>query len=1080
MRRISPAVFTLILLAGAARAAQPEDARSTTASPISAEERRWLQEKVAALATPEEKKIYLSLPAPYQREAFRAEFWRIREREGLKPPFGPGFRALYENRLEVANQKYGGWKSDRGRIVLALGEPVQVVEVQCPRYRPIQLWTVEAPAGGVEPVRLVFYQDFAGSLWKLWTPALGFEVLASPTVAAGGPPAAGICTDTEADDLRRALSVLHSSGSLGSLSLVVDWTGFPPPPEQDWPGWQAKFVAGGVLTEEQKKKISLEAPKAEPPAAPSRKLSRSERTKIAKALPERYREWLEEVDLILTDKERDVFLQIAESVERDKFIEEFWHRRSLDKDGLRTNFHETFRERVEYARENFKDLGSDAAKIYILNGPPDAVVAVNCQEVFVPTRIWYYERLEALKSKAYLIFYLPYGLAGGWKLWLPIDGTEKLAIRAGVPNFAAAEGQCFESRTLAQAIAFETALLGTGASGMAEAAKMFVPPLVETEGIDRFLGLTTQVSPDARPLAVQKSVLFPEERDNKIACDISIVIPRTELALRELGVEKFYDIDVVGEVVRNERLIDNFKYRFDIPWEEGGENIPLTLRRYLYPGKYELRLKAADANRKAEGRLVEAFDVPEKPEAPIAPAVTATARPRSASVDAGFRPSAISILPPAREILTGLARFETKAAEGIRTVEFYLDGVKVITRTRLPFEADLNLGPVPRRHTIRAAAYDGQGRLVGEDERALNEGNESFRVRITSPPRGTRANGPVNVTADVAVPEGESLSKMEFYSNDRRVATLYQAPWQQIVPVAKTGSLGYVRVVGTLEDGVVAEDLRYINAPEYISEVNVDAVELYTTVTRNNRPVEGLEAKNFRILEDGKPQQIAQFERMTNIPLTVGVAIDTSASMIDNLPEAEKAAVDFLDSTLAGKDRAFTMSFDDTPYTLCKLTADRSRLDRSFAGLRAEGSTALYDAIVYALFQFQGVKGKRALVLLTDGKDTTSQYDFDTLLDYVKKAGVSVYAIGLHIAGTELEVKSKLHRISETSGGTTFYVDSPKNLARVYRQINDELRTQYLLTYYSSGAGGSNKWRKVEVKTDPSTLVARTISGYFP
>src|SRR5262249_36532745 len=87
----------------------PPPNQYVTASPISKEERQWIDEEVAPLVTKEEKKIYLSLAAPYQRTAFREEFWRIREKEGLKPPFGPGFKARYEQRLELANQVYGGW-----------------------------------------------------------------------------------------------------------------------------------------------------------------------------------------------------------------------------------------------------------------------------------------------------------------------------------------------------------------------------------------------------------------------------------------------------------------------------------------------------------------------------------------------------------------------------------------------------------------------------------------------------------------------------------------------------------------------------------------------------------------------------------------------------------------------------------------------------------------------------------------------------------------------------------------------------------------------------------------------------------
>ncbi|HKB69882.1 MAG TPA: VWA domain-containing protein [Thermoanaerobaculia bacterium] len=1095
-RRIALLTLAVGVAAGATRAVraaeEPPRNESVTPAPMSKEEREWATEIVAPLLTADEKKLYLGLASPAERTSFRDEFWAIRERDGLRPPFGPGFKNLYTERLEAANEKYGGWKTDAGRIVLALGAPADVYTLDCPNdFRPIEIWTMEPATRMGTPEKLVFYRDFESGPLKLWSPILGPDVLLSPTIshqtpdaASGrreleslygarcGPQATMVTCKDECNVLWPVLISMEDRGDLGEALRVEKLAVFPPPPEGDWSRWRSRFVGSPAPT-------AVPAARAEPPAPASRKLSRADRKQLESKLPERYREWLDDVSLIITERERDVFLQVGDDVERDKFIEEFWRRRSVDKDGIRTNFREVFRARVEYAKEHFKNLGSDAAKVYILNGPPDALIPVNCPEVFVPIQIWYYERLEALKNKVYLVFYKAYGM-GDWKLWLPIDGIQKLGLNSIAVDMREAEQSCFDAQNLQEAISYTTTILGPGISGMAEAEKMFARPPVETEGIDRFLGLTTQVSAAAAPLPIEKSVIFPEERDSKIACDVSLLLPRKDLALRDLGDQKFYDVDVVGEIVQNDRMLDNFKYRFDIPVDEvSGDQLPLTLRRYLYPGDYEIRVKAADANRKAEGRFAEALRVPEQPQAPPPVLAAAAAARKSEAPPADFRPSSISILPPVREILTGLQRFETKAAEGIVAVDFYLDGTKMLTRTKGPFQADLNLGPLPRRHEIRVVAYDAGGRSVGEDELHVNEGSESFRVKILSPRRGTNASGPTAVVADATAPEGRSIAKMEFYSNETKVATLYQPPWQQVVPFRKSGSLGYVRVVGTLDDGLVAEDVRYVNAPPYISEVNVDAVELYTTVTQGNRPVDGLTQANFQIFEDGKPQTVAQFEHVTNLPLTVGVAIDTSASMIENLPDAEKAALEFIDQTIGEKDRGFTMSFDDSPYTLCRLTGNRERLDRSFAGLRAEGSTALYDAIVYALYQFSGVKGKKALVVLTDGKDTTSKYDFDTLLDYVKKAGVAVYGIGLNVSKAELEVKSKLNRLAEASGGTTFYVDSTKSLKSVYQQINNELRTQYLLTYYSTNPNPDNKWRKVDVKVTPKNLTARTISGYY-
>ena len=148
--------------------------------------------------------------------------------------------------------------------------------------------------------------------------------------------------------------------------------------------------------------------------------------------------------------------------------------------------------------------------------------------------------------------------------------------------------------------------------------------------------------------------------------------------------------------------------------------------------------------------------------------------------------------------------------------------------------------------------------------------------------------------------------------------------------------------------------------------------------------------------------------------------------------------------------------------------------------MRAEGSTALYDAIIYGLYQFTGVKGKKALVILTDGKDTASKFDYDTLVEYVRKSGISIYGIGLKISATDIKVKYELNKIASATGGQTFYVDSSKNLEGVYRQINDDLRAQYLLTYYSANTEKKDQWRKIEIKVEPTNLQARTISGYYP
>lgn len=1133
MKRLGSLLFLAASLAlpgagSSQNAAAPEPSRKERIAALPEDERKWLTEFVAPIIQPDEEKLYLRLTEPHQREIFKEAFWARREQQGLAPPMGLGYRHRYAELRQLADEKYDGWRNDAGRMVIAHGEPAGIDELnECgDMMRNLEVWTYAGLGGsGRGRSQHLFYRPSMAGARRLWHTGIPESELYNPgqtplTVAQQveectansslnpnlpRPNHECICKLYNLLQQAKAFSAGPSEAArllapekvaTEDLQKVAD--GFPALPNQkakaigvEGPGSPTQPTAGGATVPTSAGAKVTAAPST--PAPAHRKLNRKEVKELTAQLAPKYREWLELVELIVTDTEREVFLQIADNYQKDRFIESFWRRRSLDSQGIRNDYQMVHTQRVEMAKSQFKHLNNDRAKMLIINGPPDSVIAVDCPEVYVPIQIWYYDRLESLKSKVYLIFYAPYGV-GDMKLWLPLDGEGVLQVGGGFGSATAGQrapagrrvdlDRCTETRTLRQAIAYSSAVLGSGASSLAGSGKLFAPPIVETEGIDHILSMTTELATGSVPLGIAKLVRFPEMRANKIGVDLSLLVSKSDLKSRDLGEEKFYNVDVIGEVVKGERLIDNFKYRFDIPTHEvGGEKIPLTVRRYLYPGEYNLVLKVSDGNQSAEGRITDKLAVPEQPDAPPPQIAEARAEGRAAvekARDLGLLSSAIALLPVAKEIVTGLQRFETRVAEGVKAVDFYLNGAKVMTKTRPPFDADLNLGPLPRKHTVRVVAFGSAGRAIGEDEYNVNEGREIFRVRIMTPEKGSRVSGPTRVVAAVVVPEGKNLQKLEIYSNERRIATLYQPPFEQTVNITEGKSLGYVRIVGTLDDGTLSEDLRYVNAPAYISEVSVDAVELYTTVTDKGRPVPGLQASNFKVFEDGAIQKVESFEYVRNLPLTLGVIVDTSASMLESLAEAQAAAVSFVDFSIGEKDRAFTVSFDNEPYLLTKLTNRKDRLFRSLAGLRAEGSTALYDAVIYGLYQFTGVKGKKALVVLSDGKDTASKFDFETLVEYVKRAGISIYGIGLKISGTDLEVKYKLNKLAQATGGQTFYVDSAKNLESVYRQINEDLRSQYMLTYYSTNTTGKDKWRKVEIKVEPTSLQARAISGYYP
>lgn len=1114
--------------------------RAAKIQALPADERNWLEDFVAPIILPDEKNLFLQLTDAHQFLVFKEEFWQRREQPGLPDPLGPGYRNRYQGFREAAATEFEGLTSDAGRVVVLHGIPAIQEFRDCNEvFRSVEVWTYANQTGGSglqKELQFLFYRPSFGGPRRLWYPAIPERELMAPSsclsnatqacrragtpVSAGAPGSnAGLpgsnespfCTNNSVPqtcDAACAISMTIErikARGVADISLAMS---LPPPVNTE--GLDKLAARFATLPSAGATSLSVEGPSGDAavPTSPSakvssgtdvapaslpaptvRKLSKKEMKALTEALPQKYRDFLTLTELIITEDEKEVFLQIKEDYQRDKFIDNFWKRRSLDSIGMRTDYRAVYTRRVQQAIEQWGNLHNDRAKVFVLQGPPEAVIPIDCQDIYNPLQIWYWERMEVLKTKLYLIFYQPYG-TGPYKLWLPIDGrgvllagvnsSAGMAMGARVPDVT----RCFEWRSVEQAIQYSTAALGSGAFSMEAAGRLFAPPKVETEGVEQILTMTTDLHEGSASIGVAKLVRFPELRANKIGMDLSLLVPKSELTARALGEETFYNVDVIGEIVKDDRLVDNFKYRFDIPTGEiAGEKIPLTVRRYIYPGDYKLVLKISDGNANAEGRVSEALIVPEQPDAP--PPQIAAARADGKAVvsqikDVGLLPSAISLLPVAKEIVTGLQRFETKTSEGVKTVDFYLNGTKVMTRTKAPYDADLNMGPLPRKQTIRVVAFGPTGRSVGEDEYIVNEGREVFKVRILTPEKGSRVSGPTRVLAAVAVPEGKTLQKLEFYSNEARVATLYQAPYEQTVSIKDSKSLSYVRVVGTLDDGVVAEDLRYVNAPDFVSEVTVDAVELYTSVTDKGKPVNHLQASNFKVFEDGEIQTIQGFEYVKNLPINVGLLIDTSASMLESLREAEQAALKFLDYSIAQKDRAFIVSFDNEPYLLSKLTGRKDKLVRSLSGLRAEGSTALYDAVVYGLYQFTAVKGKKALVILSDGKDTASKFDFDTLLEYVRKSGIAIYGIGLKISGTDLEVKYKLNKIAQITGGQTFYVDSASNLEGVYRQINEDLRAQYLLTYYSSNNENRDRWRKVEIKVEPTNLQARTISGYYP
>jgi Ca-activated chloride channel homolog len=270
----------------------------------------------------------------------------------------------------------------------------------------------------------------------------------------------------------------------------------------------------------------------------------------------------------------------------------------------------------------------------------------------------------------------------------------------------------------------------------------------------------------------------------------------------------------------------------------------------------------------------------------------------------------------------------------------------------------------------------------------------------------------------------------------------------------------------------------------------VDLVMLNVSVTGpGGRRVGDLTADDFAVFEDGHPQDVSFFSR-ADTPLAVSLLIDTSSSMEDRLPMAQRAAIDFVAKLRPG-DTAEIVDFDNRIEVLQPFTSDRHLLEEAILRTRAGGSTALYNAVYIALKQLQKARPqngdevrREVIVVLSDGEDTSSLVTFEELLDAVKRSQTAIYTIGLALEpmsskGSTLTGEFVLRRLALETGGQLFTAKQPSELANVYNQIAEELATQYVLGYLSSNARKNGDWRTTTVRVRRPNFQARTRPGYY-
>jgi len=280
-------------------------------------------------------------------------------------------------------------------------------------------------------------------------------------------------------------------------------------------------------------------------------------------------------------------------------------------------------------------------------------------------------------------------------------------------------------------------------------------------------------------------------------------------------------------------------------------------------------------------------------------------------------------------------------------------------------------------------------------------------------------------------------------------------------------------------------------APQPSFRAGVELVSLNVTVMEGTRYVTDLEQKDFSVFEDGVKQDVTFFNK-TNLPVALALLLDTSASMDTKLPTAQEAAIGFA-RRLRPQDLAEVIDFDNRVTILQNFTGSPQELETAIRRTSPGGSTAMYNAIYIALKDLKKVVAKnteeirrQAIIVLSDGEDTSSLLPFEEVLDLAKRSETAIYAIGLRDnesgnggSKTFKEAEFVLRQLSQQTGGRSFFPNQIAELNGVYGQISDELSSQYTVGYTSKNPRRDGAWRRVVVQTTRQGTATRTKQGYF-
>ena len=406
------------------------------------------------------------------------------------------------------------------------------------------------------------------------------------------------------------------------------------------------------------------------------------------------------------------------------------------------------------------------------------------------------------------------------------------------------------------------------------------------------------------------------------------------------------------------------------------------------------------------------------------------------------------------------------------SVTVLVDGQKLADNLRSPYHVFVDFGPTAIQHKITVQVKPPSGKRI-QWQQTINRGLLPLGVTVKAVDLASRL-----FEANVTSPKDDPIESVQLWDNGQVVATATTEPYHFTVPENVLQS-GFVQVTARTKSGEEAADFWSPAGNVHSEELQIRVVPIFVSVVdRDGQTHSNVDRAQFRILDNGTEGKIIEFGKAFDQPISISLVIDSSSSMTYSMQHAAKAASEFVQRALKNGDRCSVTAIQEVPRRKQSLTDDRTLVAKALVDIKPRGQTALYDAISTAIRELRDEKNRRAIVILTDGGDTSSISSYEDVQKLSREAAIPLYFIAYEGAEDEARNLDRLRFLAAETGGFVATA-TQQNLMAKYEAIERDLRAQFAIKYQVSDLGGSNEWRNVRVMINSPKLTARTIRGYF-